>query len=349
MKKSLIGLFSVLGLGLSLAACESAAPPETPKGKKSKPTPVVLAEVRLEAEQQRLEAVGTSRALKSVILYPAVAGEVVAVKFRAGQTVAANAPLLELDKRDETLAVKLAQVRLEEASLLYRRYQRTEGSQAVSPTLIDEARAAMESARLELARAEVALADRTLKAPFAGVVGLTDIDPGDRVTPATEIASLDDREVLLVNFAVPEIFMREIQPGQTISLQPWHRNAPAYQGEVVEISSRIDPRSRVFQVRAKVDNRDDRLRPGMSFRVTLVLEGQYYPAVPEVAVLWGGDGAYVWAVENGQATRIPVTIVQRREGRVLVEAALQAGDRVVEEGIQRMREGLAVGEFKAEP
>jgi len=97
-----------------------------------------------------------------------------------------------------------------------------------------------------------------------------------------------------------------------------------------------------------VPNPKDRLRPGMSFRVTLELEGDTYPVVPEVAVQWGGDGAYVWAVRDGKARRVGVDIVQRREGRVLLNAELEAGMPVVVEGVQRMREAQAVSPLDPE-
>ncbi|MBT8088331.1 MAG: efflux RND transporter periplasmic adaptor subunit, partial [Gammaproteobacteria bacterium] len=83
-------------------------------------------------------------------------------------------------------------------------------------------------------------------------------------------------------------------------------------------------------------------RPGMSFRVAIDVEGGLYAAVNETALQWSADGAYLWAIANGTATRMPVQIVQRREGRVLVDGNLTEGDVIVVEGTQRMRRGLAV-------
>ena len=80
----------------------------------------------------------------------------------------------------------------------------------------------------------------------------------------------------------------------------------------------------------------------MSFAVTLDLHGSHYPLVPEIAVRYGTDGAFVWVVREGAAARVPVRIVQRQEATVLVDAALEDGEPVVVEGIQRLRPGLAV-------
>jgi RND family efflux transporter MFP subunit len=160
------------------------------------------------------------------------------------------------------------------------------------------------------------------------------------------ITTLDDRSSLLVNFEVPEAYIGEFRVGETVRLETWSKSMPPFEGEVVDIGSRIDPRNRTFVARARVENTDDFLRPGMSFRVTADVEGERYAVVAETAVLWGADGAYVWSVVDGKAMRTPVSVVQRREGRVLIDGSLDAGGIVVVEGTQRMRDGIDV-EFDA--
>ncbi len=335
-----IGLLAgaVLAAGCAQEGASEPAPPKAP----SAATPVMVQPVLLEPEQVRLEAVGTSRARRSILLHPATSGEVTAVHFTAGQRVEKGAVLVELDNRDERLALELARVRLDEAQRLLRRYSDSQGRGAVTASDLDSARSAVEAARIELRRAEVALDHRSVEAPFAGVVGVTDIDPGARITPDTVITSLDDRSVLLVRFDVPETLINRLSFGDSVSVTPWTGRAGESTGRIADIGSRIDPASRTFLVQAEVANPDDRLRPGMSFRVRLELDGPALPVVPEVSVQWGGDGSYVWAVREQQAARVPVTIVQRREGRVLVEAALAEREFVVREGVQRMREGVKV-------
>ena len=308
------------------------------------PVPVVAEPVRYEAERVRIEAVGTARALRSVELYPEAAGEVVAVRFAPGQRVAENEVLLELDARDERLALQLAEVRLAEAERLLARYEASEarGEAIVAATVIDTARSAVDAARIERDRAAVALEDRTVRAPFGGVVGLTEIDPGDRVDPTTLITTMDDRSALLVRFPVPEAFVGRLTPGDPIDIETWTVGRASARGAIVDVDSRIDPTSRAFNARARVPNPEDALRPGMSFRVGLDLVGDRWPVVPEVSVLWGADGAYVWVVEEERARRVAVNVVQRAQGRVLVEGELPAGTAVVAEGVQRMRANLPV-------
>ena len=304
--------------------------------------PVLVEVVRFEPQRTRIQAVGKSVARQSVTLYPAAAGEVTAVHFHAGQAVEAGDVLLELDRRDQVLALQLARVRLQDAERVMRRYRGIGESGAIAEATLDEARTALETARLEVQRAQVALDDRTMRAPFAGYVGITDVHPGDRISSDTPVTTLDDRSTLLVDFEVPEAFLGSIAVGDSVHLAPWSAGRSLAAGEVSYIGTRIDRLRRTFTVRATVQNGDDRLRPGMSFRVDLALEGRRYPKVPEVSVQWGERGAYVWALRGSQVSRVPVTIVQRDGGWILVDAALDEGAHVVTEGVQSMREGLTV-------
>lgn len=303
---------------------------------------VIVEPLRFEPERTRVEAVGTSRAMRSVDVYPATSGEVIAVDFEPGQFVSAGDKLVELDRREQELAVELAKLQLTEAKRLFDRYQRSANSGAVVPTVLDEARTAAEIARVELERAEIALAERTVRASFDGFVGTTEVDRGDRIDTSTMITTLDDRRSLLVSFDVPETLIGELAVGERASLETWNSRFPLVYGEIVDIGSRIDPQTRTFVARVRVPNETDTLRPGMSFRVAADIDGEIYPVIAETGVQWGADGAYVWSIENGTATRIAVQVIQRREGRVLVKGNFRDGGLVVVEGIQRMQEGVNV-------
>jgi RND family efflux transporter MFP subunit len=330
---------------LVLAGCDGPDRPGALNGG-VKPTertiPIVAAEVVMEAEENRIEAVGTSRALMSVEIHPEVAGRVVEVGFSGGEVVDQDQTLVALDFEEEALAVELAEVNLADARLLFKRYEEARGAEAVPPTTLDSARTAVEAARIGLDRARVALADRFVRAPFSGRVGITDVEPGDRVEPATPITTLDDRSALLVSFQVPEAFVSRVQEGDTIQVETWTADRLSGSGPVVAVGSRIDPGTRSFTVRARLPNPDDALRPGMSFRVLLDLDGAIWPVVPEVSLQWGASGPYVWAVREGRAERVEARVVQRRQGRILIDAELVAGDQVVAEGVQRMRQGTPV-------
>ena len=277
-----------------------------------------------------------------------VADEVTAVLFEAGDRVGQGQVLVQLDDRDERLAVALAEVQVADAERLYQRYVASRGAGGVTESTLDIAKSDLDQARISLERARVGLDNHAISAPFAGVMGLTDIDPGARVTSDTPIATIDDRTRLLVTFDVPEVYHGQLKKGQEISLLTWRANGPQYRGDIRSIGSQIDARSRMFTVRAAVDNAQDQLRPGMSFRVHLVLADGRYPSVPELALQWGGDGAYIWTVDDGNAKRVSATVVQRDSGRVLISAELEEGTGVVTEGMHLMREGQAVETVRRE-
>jgi RND family efflux transporter MFP subunit len=339
------GLAAAAALLAGAAGCSEGDANSAQSEPQRETAPVVVEQVRLAPQRTRLEAVGTSRAERSATIYPAAAGEVTAVHFKPGQFVSQGDVLVDLDARNERVAVELAKVALEDAERLYDRYSRADGSGAVVPTTLDTARAAMQKAQLELERARIALDDRTVEAPFSGYVGVTDVDAGDRIGPDTVITTLDARKTLLVTFQAPELMIDQLELGQKIEISTWNRDTLRAAGEIVAIDSRIDPANRSFIVRAKVDNGDDRLRPGMSFRVALDVIGTTWPVVPEVALQWGSDGAYVWAIEDSRATRVPAAIVQRNDGNVLVDADLSPGTRIVVEGVHRMRDGMTTAEL----
>jgi RND family efflux transporter MFP subunit len=340
----IVSKVAVSALVLLLGAACSETPEPAERGQRPvAPEVRVIAEVlKFERERTRVEAVGTSRARLSAELYAPTSGEVVSVNFEPGQAVKAGDVLVELDSRDEKLAVRVAELHLEDAARLYDRYKRSANSGAVLPTALDEARTAAETARVELERARINLDDRTIEAVFDGYVGSTDVDPGDRVNTNTMITTLDDRSTLFVSFDIPEAFIGELTVGDQVQLETWNGKAPEAAGEIVDIGSRIDPQNRTFVARARVANEADMLRPGMSFRARIDVLGELFAVISETGVHWGADGAYVWSVAEGVAVKTPVRVVQRREGRVLVDGELKDGDVIVVEGTQRMREGIAV-------
>ncbi|AKH42864.1 Multidrug resistance protein MdtA precursor [Croceibacterium atlanticum] len=333
--KPVRALSAIIILGLAACSQDSQRPG-------SDPVNVVADGPRMLAEQLQVEAVGSARATTSAQLYPETAGRVVAVRFSAGDYVRKGQPLVILDSRQERLAVELAEVRVEEASQLLGRYRRIEDTGAISESQIEAGETALASARVELQQARESLADRTIRAPFSGHIGLTEVDVGDRIGQDTVIAQLDQRGTLFVDFPAPEAAFSRLSPGTTVTVSPFSEPERTIDARVIAVDSTIASDQRTYIVRTAVDNADDRLRPGMSFRVRYSGAGTMRPAVPEEAIVWGGEGSYLWTVRDGAAARMPVTITSRRDGLALVDAPLGANDLVIVEGVQKVREGQEV-------
>ncbi|MXP45588.1 efflux RND transporter periplasmic adaptor subunit [Allopontixanthobacter sediminis] len=339
LKRTYLALAAVL-----LAGC--AADEEPPE---REAVPIIAQKVAMLPEQSRVEAIGSARAATSAQIFPETAGQVRRVRFAAGDFVRRGAVLVELDARQERLAVELAQVQVREADQLLGRYRRIEDTGAISESQIEAGETALASARVALRQAQTALADRTIRAPFSGHIGLTEIDVGDRIDPSIPIAQLDQRGTLYVDFPAPETVFNQLSEGAVVTVSPFSEPGRQIEARVIATDSTVSSDQRNFTVRTAVDNSGDRLRPGMSFRVIFSDAGTTRPAVPEEAIVWGGEGAYLWAVRDGKARRIPVTITSRRDGRAFVDAPLTARDTVVVEGVQKVREGQEVRIAKAAP
>lgn len=147
---------------------------------------------------------------------------------------------------------------------------------------------------------------------------------------------------MFVDFPAPEGIFQRLRPGRVVQLSPYADPSRTIDARVRAVDSSVSVDTRSFTVRTAVPNRDDSLRPGMSFRASFESLGEARPAVPEAAVVWGGDGSYLWAVRDGAARRVPITIVERRDGQVLVSGAVRAEERIIVEGVQKVRDGQKV-------
>ena len=313
-----------------------------PGAKPAVATLVLVEAVVLARDRVTVRAVGTGKAIRSASIHPAVAGEVIEVAFKAEQRVRKGQPLLRLDAKHQRLAYKLAEVAVGEAQRQLDRLQRLATSGAASRARLETAGAALESARLRLGQAKADLDDRTVYAAFAGVVGLTDLDEGDRVTVDSRITTLDDRSSILVEFYVPEDHAGKVQVGDPVSMKPWSNPERELTGLLIAVASRIDEATRSLKVQAEIANPGDTIRPGSSLEARLDFIGRAFPRVREVAVSWSRDGAYLWRVGDGKAEKVSVKLVRRDRGRLLVDGPLVAGDLIVVEGVQGLRPGRAV-------
>ena len=270
----------------------------------------------------------------------------VEVNFSAQQKVAKGDVLVQLDDRNEKLALQLAEVELKDAKSLSSRYENAVKEGAVPQSEVDSARATYDAALVAVEQAKLNLGERKIIAPFDGVVGIPNVDPGDRVDSSTLITGLDARDVLYLDFEVPEALAAELRKAEN-QKQKVTAITPSYpdrkfEGLITALESRVNPQTRTMIARATIQNEEDMLRPGMSFMVRWNIEGDEFPTVPEISLQWGRDGSYVWLVRDGKAERVMARVVARKAGQVLLDGEIKEGALVVVEGLQRMRPGASV-------
>lgn len=311
-------------------------------GKKSRAVPVVVARAGELTNDVIVGAIGTGRARRSVMLYSKATGEIRHVFVRGGDRVPKGQPILRLDSRDAELAVRVAKTRVIEADRLKKRSEQLRKKSINSQANVDDARNVVDRAEYELQQAEEALADREMKAPFDGFVGISKVELGDRVSPSTAIVTLDDRSELIVEFEVAEQFLSKLSIGQKVTAQTPSFPDRTFEGVIADIDSRIDPTSRTVIVRANIPNKEDLLRPGLSFVVDLTIPGKIYPTVHELAFQWRKGVSYVWRVRDGKTETVVVRSVKRLNNTILIEGDVSKGDLVVVEGVHRLRAGRPV-------
>ncbi|MCO5162454.1 MAG: efflux RND transporter periplasmic adaptor subunit [Mesorhizobium sp.] len=303
---------------------------------------VVAATVTEETINDRLSAIGTGRAKQTVAVTPYAAGRMTEMLVTSGATVKAGDIIAKLDDEAERIAVDRARFALDDAIAKQERMQQLRTSNTATSVQVNEAALAVDNARLALRDAELALARRSIPAPISGVVGILPVAAGNYVSTSTEIARIDNRSSILVDFWVPERYASMVDVGMPLSAASVARPGEVYEGKISALDNRIDDQSRTLQVQALLENPNDRLRAGMSFQVTMEFPGDVYPAVDPLAVQWGSGGAYVWLVRDGKAVRTDVKIIQRNTDTVLVQAAISPGDIVVTEGVHAVRNGAPV-------
>lgn len=315
------------------------------------PVTVVAAPAAVQRTNDRVTAIGTTQADKSVTVFPRSTGMIEEIAFQPGERVQAGAVLARLDDDAETIALERAKLALADAEAKADRYKTLAGSRAIAQVDRDTAVSERSAAQLAVRDATLALDRRKIVAPFTGVVGLTNVDVGAMVSATTEIVTIDDRATLKLEFRIPEGFASKVALGQEVDAETPALPGETFKGEVAALGSRVEEDSRTLVVQARLDNTADRLRPGMSFKVTLRFAGEDKIAVPALSVQWDRDGSYVWRIAGDSVDRVAVTIVERNADTILVSGELAAGDSVVVEGVQRLRKGakIALADARTEP
>ena len=317
------------------------------KGGPGGPAPeIVGATVALHTFSDAIQALGTAQARESIVLTPKAPDTIRRIRFDSGQRVRQGDVLVEMSSGEQAADLAEARAANEAAQQDLRRYQELFDRGFASQARLDTARAAADAAAARLQAGGSRIADRTIRAPFAGVVGLRLASPGEYVTPGDQIGTLDDLSEIKLDFDVSETQLAQLAPGVAISAHTAAFPDATFEGHIANVDSRIDPATRMVRVRAILPNPNERLRPGMLMTVEVRSHPRQAFAVPEASVLDEGEAAYVLRVvsrEGAQSVeRVPVEAGLRTGGMVEITSGLSAGDVVVTEGVQAARPGQPV-------
>jgi membrane fusion protein (multidrug efflux system) len=198
------------------------------------------------------------------------------------------------------------------------------------------------------------IADRTIRAPFDGVVGLRTASPGMLATPGAALATLDDTSVIKLDFDVPEASLSKMTKGAALTAKAAAYPNETFRGAIDQIDTRINATTRTVRVRALLPNRDGRLKPGMLMTVDVLSNTSRALAAPENALIVEADSTSLYRVaraEKGPPTveKVRVEVGRRQNGMAEILSGVAQGDLIVTEGMLRVRPGQPVKLAPKEP
>lgn len=375
---ALVGMFGAGVWRLFLAAAPAEAqggpgggPGRGPGGGGRPPATVrvVLPEPR--AFSDRIEALGQAKARQSVTITSDTTELITRVLFTSGQRVRRGQPLVELKADEQDAEVIRARASVNQARREYDRLAALAQRGFAPRARVEELQAALQEQQAALTAVQARRQDRVIRAPFSGTLGLSDAAPGQLVNPGAAVATLDDLSAIHVDFDVPERYLGVLRTGLSISARTDAYPDQTFRGVISRIDTRIDPATRAVTARAEFANPGERIKPGQLLRVAVEQGGRQELAVPESAVLFESDSAFVYLVAPGQgrgarpgaggpqggggqggapaadgpggrrdasltAQRREVETGARQDGLVEIVSGLTASDRIVADGLNRV-------------
>lgn len=298
-------------------------------------TPVQLAD--------QLETQATAYAEEAVEVTARERGTVAAIHFRDNQRVSEGDVLVELEAANERAALNEAEAQLAEDRRVLNHYRTLSETDSVSRTMLEEqaSKVAVSEAQVEAARAT--LDDLLVRVPFDGVLGLRQVSPGALVEPGEVITTLDTTRRLKLEFTAPEYWVGRLLSGQTLLVTTGAYPDRVFEAEVYAVANRVDPSTRALTARAWLDNQEQQLKPGMLLNVLLTGPQRSTLTIPEAALIQEGEKRFVYRLtDDDTVARTRVRTGIRREGRIEILSGLEAGQQVVQEGTQKVLDGVRV-------
>lgn len=317
------------------------------------PEAVAIGEVKSEVWESTIPAVGSVTAFQGVVVSSEAEGVVRKIAFEAGTDVQAGAVLMQLDTEVQESQLRAAEAAAALARSNATRSQELFSNNTISRAEFDAARAALLEAEAQVDNVRAVIAKRTVRAPFAGRLGIREINVGQFINTGERIVSLQSLDPVYVEFSLPQQHLSQLQAGLPVRATSDAYPGSSFEGRITAINPEVDPSTRNLRMQATVPNPEGRLRPGMFVNVEVILPAKKEVLIiPSTAVLYAPYGDTVFTVKEGEPAadgRRPLVVDQqivrtgeRRGDFVVVTSGLKAGDRVVTTGAFKLRKGVTV-------
>lgn len=303
--------------------------------------------------QKQLQALGSLRAVRGANLSAQVGGIVSAIHFKSGTEVAAGTLLVQLDDKEDVAKLDQLKAQATLARITYERDLRQLRANAVSRQVVDTDEQNLKADEAAVAEQQATVNDKSVRAPFAGKLGLRQVDLGQYLAPGTTMVGLQALDPLYVDFTLPQQALAEISVGQPVKVRVDTYPNEDFTGTISAINSAVDTATRNLQVRATIRNPGHRLLPGMFATVTIdVGAPQRYVTLRQTAITYNPYGSTVFLVEDkgkgpdGQPELVVnqtfVTTGETRGDQVVIVKGITPGQRVVTAGQMKLHNGTRV-------
>ncbi len=305
----------------------------------SRATPVVTQIVSIEPFAVTLQALGTAKANESVMITPQESDVITSLNFSDGQRVETGTVLAQLNSNEQKARLNELNINLAEAERQLKRIQNLVLSNSTSAQLLDEQQARVKALIAQREVAQENLNKTFITAPFSGKLGLRQVSLGAYVKPGDVLTTLDDIKTIKVDFSISERHLPSVNEGQTVFAESVAYPGVQFEGTITNVNSRIDPATRSFSIRTKIDNAAEQLRPGMLLTITLQKRVLNTLVIDEKALVPDHEDQFIFKVVDGKAVKTKVIIGERRPGKVQILEGVAIGDEVVVQGTLRIRDG----------
>lgn len=278
-----------------------------------------------------------------------VAARVVAIGFESGADVAEGAELVHLFDEPERADLAAAKAKAEFARLQLDRAQSLEPKGAETRAMREQRVAELDAAEAQMQQTEARLVQRSIRAPFAGRLGVRRVNLGQYVNAGDALVTLTALDRLYVNFTLPQQELSKLAAGGAVSVETDAWPAREFKALINAVEPVVASDTRNVFVQATLENRDGALRPGLYVTAKVALPPRPDAIlVPATAIVTGPSGDVAYVVRDGKAAIAPVEVGARFGAKVAVERGLAAGDVVITEGQLRVRPGAPVTIAEAE-
>lgn len=293
-----------------------------------------------------VQALGTAQARESITVTSKVSDVIRKIRFDSGDRVKKGQVLVELANVEQQADLNNARAQLAVDKSAFERYNELYQKGFAPKAKVEEAQAAQNRSQAQVEGMLSRISDRTIRAPFDGVVGLRTASPGLLATPGTAIATLDDTSVIKLDFDVPEAQLAKMKKNVPLIAKAAAFPGVEFAGRIDQVDSRINPQTRTVRVRALLPNQTGRLKPGMLMTVEVRSGAVSVLAAPEIALIDEGDAVYVYRVVSkgpmASVEKVKLVAGRRMNGNVEVLGGLDSGDKIIVNGMLRVRPGQPV-------